>query len=89
MQAIKLPVGRTAQAIFSFGDEQGGVRYDSTTQKLKRGGVLTSVVPHCDPTVNLYDCYHGVRGDTLEAICPSKPAVAPPEPGLFLPFSPI
>jgi D-serine deaminase-like pyridoxal phosphate-dependent protein len=46
------------------------VRYDSTTQKLKLGGVLTSVVPHCDPTVNLYDCYHGVRGDTLEAIWP-------------------
>ena len=25
-------------------------------------------VPHCDPTVNLYDRYHVVRGDTLEAI---------------------
>ena len=28
------------------------------------------VVPHCDPTVNLYDVYHAVRGDTLEAIWP-------------------
>lgn len=28
--------------------------------------VLTA--PHCDPTVNLYDFYHVVRGDTLVAI---------------------
>lgn len=55
---------------FFFGDEQGGVHYDSTTQKLKPGDVLTCVVPHCDPTVNLYDYYHGVRGDLLEAIWP-------------------
>jgi D-serine deaminase-like pyridoxal phosphate-dependent protein len=34
------------------------------------GSVLSCVVPHCDPTVNLYDCYHVVRGDTLEAIWP-------------------
>jgi D-serine deaminase-like pyridoxal phosphate-dependent protein len=26
--------------------------------------------PHCDPTVNLYDSYHVVRGDTLVAIWP-------------------
>ena len=31
---------------------------------------LACVVPHCDPTVNLYDRYHVVRGDTLEAIWP-------------------
>jgi D-serine deaminase-like pyridoxal phosphate-dependent protein len=55
---------------FFFGDEQGGVLYDSITQKLKPGDVLTCVVPHCDPTVNLYDCYHALRGDQLEAIWP-------------------
>ena len=27
-------------------------------------------VPHCDPTVNLYDHYHVVAGDTLVAIWP-------------------
>jgi len=26
--------------------------------------------PHCDPTVNLYEAYHVVRGETLEAIWP-------------------
>jgi D-serine deaminase-like pyridoxal phosphate-dependent protein len=55
---------------FFFGDEQGGVLYDSSQTKLKPGDVLTCVVPHCDPTVNLYDRYHVVRGDVLEAIWP-------------------
>jgi D-serine deaminase-like pyridoxal phosphate-dependent protein len=39
-------------------------------KKLTHGDQLACVVPHCDPTVNLYDCYHAVRGDTLEAIWP-------------------
>ena len=55
---------------FFFGDEQGGVVYQNDTQKLRPGDVLTCVVPHCDPTVNLYDVYHAVRGDTLEALWP-------------------
>ena len=37
---------------------------------LKVGDVVRCVVPHCDPTVNLYDRYHCVRGDTLEAQWP-------------------
>lgn len=52
---------------FFFGDEQGGIFY-SGEPKLKPGAVIGCVVPHCDPTVNLYDCIHAVRGDTLEAI---------------------
>jgi D-serine deaminase-like pyridoxal phosphate-dependent protein len=53
---------------FFFGDEQGGVIYSTAEGKLLPGDVMRCVVPHCDPTVNLYDCYHVVRGDTLEAI---------------------
>jgi 3-hydroxy-D-aspartate aldolase len=55
---------------FFFGDEQGGVLYSTAAGKLVPGNVLTCVVPHCDPTVNLYDVYHTVRGDALEAIWP-------------------
>lgn len=46
------------------GDEQGrlmlapGIAVDV-------GSVVTCAVPHCDPTVNLYDHYHVVRGDEL------------------------
>ena len=54
-------------AYFFFGDEQGGILY-SGEPKLVPGSVVSCVVPHCDPTVNLYDHIHAVRGDTLEAI---------------------
>ncbi len=52
---------------FFFGDEQGGIFY-SGDRKLKPGDVVSCIVPHCDPTVNLYDVYHGVRGGRLETI---------------------
>jgi D-serine deaminase-like pyridoxal phosphate-dependent protein len=53
---------------FFFGDEQGGVFYPSANGKLGVGSVIVCIVPHCDPTVNLYDRYHCVRGDVLESI---------------------
>ena len=55
---------------FFFGDEQGGILYSSEEVRLRPGDVVVCAVPHCDPTVNLYDCYHAVRGDRLEAIWP-------------------
>ncbi|MGZ5931785.1 MAG: DSD1 family PLP-dependent enzyme [Rhizomicrobium sp.] len=57
-------------AYFFFGDEQGGITYPRDGALLKPGDVVNCVVPHCDPTVNLYDAFHCVRGDTLEAIWP-------------------
>jgi D-serine deaminase-like pyridoxal phosphate-dependent protein len=57
-------------AYFFFGDEQGGVTYPRDGKSLQPGDVVRCVVPHCDPTVNLYDRYHCVRGDKLEAIWP-------------------
>ncbi|MBS0276423.1 MAG: DSD1 family PLP-dependent enzyme [Proteobacteria bacterium] len=53
---------------FFFGDEQGGIFYPAQNGKLDVGAVILCIVPHCDPTVNLYDRYHGVRGDVLESI---------------------
>jgi D-serine deaminase-like pyridoxal phosphate-dependent protein len=53
---------------FFFGDEQGGIFYPAASGKLEVGAVIICIVPHCDPTVNLYDHYHCVRGDVLEAI---------------------
>lgn len=52
---------------FFFGDEQGGVLYAGEPE-LRPGDPISCAVPHCDPTVNLYDCYHAVRGGRLEAI---------------------
>jgi D-serine deaminase-like pyridoxal phosphate-dependent protein len=55
---------------FFFGDEQGGVLYQPAQAMLRPGDTITCAVPHCDPTVNLYECYHVMRGDRLEAIWP-------------------
>jgi D-serine deaminase-like pyridoxal phosphate-dependent protein len=55
---------------FFFGDEQGGIEYSGSDHRLMAGDVITCAVPHCDPTVNLHDYYHLVRGDRLEAIWP-------------------
>ena len=57
-------------AYFFFGDEQGGIAYPKDGKLLQPGDVVRCVVPHCDPTVNLYDRYHAVRGETLEALWP-------------------
>lgn len=54
---------------FFFGDEQGGILLPGGAH-LPLGSVLTAMTPHCDPTVNLYDAYHVVRGDTLVDIWP-------------------
>ena len=51
------------------GDEQGGLDFDGQNA-LAVGATITCAVPHCDPTVNLYDHYHVVRGDMLIDIWP-------------------
>ena len=53
-----------------MGDEHGGIQYDPTDGMLKLGDTVEFVTPHCDPTINLYDRYHCVRGDTLVDIWP-------------------
>ena len=55
---------------FFFGDEQGGVSCRDVTDRPALGAVLSCVVPHCDPTVNLYDAIHVVEGEMLVDIWP-------------------
>jgi D-serine deaminase-like pyridoxal phosphate-dependent protein len=55
----------TASKYKLMGDEHGGVDYDPKGGSLKLGDSVEFLVPHCDPTINLYDRYHCVRGDTL------------------------
>ena len=57
--------GVPAGASYKFtGDEFGCVELPGSA-RLELGGVVECMVPHCDPTVNLYDRYHCVRGDVL------------------------
>jgi D-serine deaminase-like pyridoxal phosphate-dependent protein len=53
-----------------MGDEQGYVRPPRGVAPPALGEVVTFATPHCDPTVNLYDAYHAVRGDTLVGVWP-------------------
>ena len=53
-----------------MGDEHGGVAYDPQGGGLEIGDVVEFLTPHCDPTINLYDRYHCVRGDVLVDIWP-------------------
>lgn len=57
--------GVSAGAVYKyFGDEFGKV----PGEKLKLGAKVELVTPHCDPTVNMHDFYHCVRGNVLEDI---------------------
>ena len=51
-----------------MGDEHGCVVLPEGANGLNVGDKIVYETPHCDPTVNLYDFYHCVRGDVLEAI---------------------
>ncbi|MEM7021250.1 MAG: DSD1 family PLP-dependent enzyme [Pseudomonadota bacterium] len=52
-----------------FGDEFGRVILPNG-ETLSNGSLVVCMVPHCDPTVNLYDHYHCVRGDRLVDLWP-------------------
>jgi 3-hydroxy-D-aspartate aldolase len=63
--------GAPAGSTYRFmGDEHGAVVVPDGAAAPALGDRLTAMTPHCDPTVNLYDAYHVVRGDTLVAIWP-------------------
>jgi len=63
--------GAPAGSAYRFmGDEHGAILPPPGGRPPQLGERVTLGAPHCDPTVNLYDAYHVVRGDTLEAIWP-------------------
>ena len=53
-----------------MGDEHGRLVFARPDDRLPLGAVVECFVPHCDPTVNLHDLYHVVRGDMLVDIWP-------------------
>ncbi|MGH7109701.1 MAG: DSD1 family PLP-dependent enzyme [Stellaceae bacterium] len=51
-------------------DEHGRLAVTGATNRLFVGDKIRLVPGHCDPTVNLYDWYVGVRGNRVEALWP-------------------
>ena len=63
--------GAPETAFFAFmGDEHAALIAPDIGTQLAPGDPVSLTVPHCDPTVNLYDSYHVVAGDTLIDIWP-------------------
>ena len=63
--------GAPPRSTYRFmGDEHGAIIDPAGTHVWRLGDSVRLAVPHCDPTVNLYDSYHVFAGDTLEAIWP-------------------
>lgn len=48
-----------------FGDEYGRISYADTGSAPALGTVMELIPSHCDPTVNLFDRFHLVRGDAV------------------------
>ncbi len=59
--------GPQGAGYFFFGDEHGGFTWKGG-ETVAPGDWLRAETPHCDPTFNLYDVVHCVRGDVLEDI---------------------
>ena len=52
------------------GDEHGRLDISNASRDLKLGDRVEFIPPHVDPTVNLFDNIHALRGDRVEAIWP-------------------
>jgi 3-hydroxy-D-aspartate aldolase len=52
------------------GDEHGLIIDPAQKHVWSIGDIVRLAVPHCDPTVNLYDAYHVVTGETVQEIWP-------------------
>jgi D-serine deaminase-like pyridoxal phosphate-dependent protein len=66
------PLAKDIEGVkYSFaGDEHGKLTTEASHLALNVGDRLEFIVPHCDPSVNLYDRLYCLRGDAVEAVWP-------------------
>jgi D-serine deaminase-like pyridoxal phosphate-dependent protein len=50
------------------GDEFGSVTAEAGAKLPQLGDRVEFIIPHCDPTVNLYDRLYAMRGDNVEGV---------------------
>jgi D-serine deaminase-like pyridoxal phosphate-dependent protein len=53
-----------------FGDEFGKVILPDPASRIENGTLITCIVPHCDPNVNLFDRYHVMEEGRLVDVWP-------------------
>jgi 3-hydroxy-D-aspartate aldolase len=66
--ALPEPLGWSGLSYRRFGDEFGHLTADPGAPLPKLGDRIAFLVPHCDPTVNLYDRIYALRGDRVECV---------------------
>ena len=54
----------------SASDEHGVLDLGQSNRRYRLGDVIKLIPGHCDPTVNLYDWYVGIRNDRVECLWP-------------------
>jgi D-serine deaminase-like pyridoxal phosphate-dependent protein len=54
------------------GDEHGILHLENPSRSLRLGDRIEFLAPHCDPTVNLHDRIHVIRGEEVVAVWPVK-----------------
>jgi D-serine deaminase-like pyridoxal phosphate-dependent protein len=64
------PLGLPGVTYGWAGDEHGRLDLSQADCDLKVGDRIEFVPPHCDPTVNLYDAIHALRGEVVEHVWP-------------------
>jgi len=60
------PLGISGLKYEFAGDEHGRLVLENPDGDIQLGEKLRFIIPHCDPTVNLYDRFFCVRGDVVE-----------------------
>ena len=69
--APRVAAGAHPDSLYELvGDDLGRVTVPEGTRPPQVGEALECITPHCYGTLNLYDVYHCVRGDTLVDIWP-------------------
>lgn len=63
-----VPVDRPDLSYAWAGDEHGRIDMRRAARRLTVGDRLEFRAPHCDPTVNLYDEIHALRGDEVHGV---------------------
>ena len=64
------PLDVTGMKYEFAGDEHGRLLLEDPSFDVRLGDKLRFVIPHCDPTVNLYDRINCVRGDIVQDVWP-------------------
>jgi D-serine deaminase-like pyridoxal phosphate-dependent protein len=64
------PIAKDVEGLgYSWGgDEHGQLDLSDVSEEIKLGDKVEFIVPHCDPTVNLYDQIFCLRGDNVESV---------------------